>query len=100
MFFIRKSTHDARIALKDQRIAELESDVTSLADKCDQLKAALDAMTTARDMWKRVASDVIKQRDELRVEQEQVYKRYEPFMHVTRGPGGKWVSTKQVGAQA
>lgn len=100
MFFIRKSTHDARIALKDQRIAELDSDVTSLADERDQLAAALAAMTKARDMWKTVASDVIKQRDDLRAEQDQLYTRYQPFVNVARGAGGRWTSLKQMGAGA
>ncbi len=92
-----KSTHVAKMDAKDAAYKEL---VIKLTAERDQLKAALDAMTSARDMWKRVASDVIKQRDELRAEQDQVYKRYQPFMHVTRGPGGKWVSLKSVGAGA
>lgn len=33
MFFILKSTHDARIALKDQRIAELEADIETLIEQ-------------------------------------------------------------------
>lgn len=91
---VKQSTHDA--ALK--RAAEAEQLVAKLTADRDHYKAAAESLSTARDMWKRVASDVIKQRDELRAEQEQVYKRYQPFMNVSRGPGGRWTSTKQVGA--
>lgn len=90
-----KSTHVAEMNAKDAAYQEL---IKKLTAERDQLKAALSEMTKARDMWKTVASDVIKQRDELRAEQEQIYTRYQPFMHVTRGPGGRWTSTKQVSA--
>ncbi|WP_285139592.1 MULTISPECIES: hypothetical protein [Sphingomonas] len=83
-----------------KRAAEAEELVAKLTADRDHYKATTDSLIAARNMWKGVAENVTKQRDELRAEQEQVYKRYEPFMNVTRGPGGRWTSLKSVGAGA
>lgn len=90
-----KSTHVAEMNAKDAAYQEL---IKKLTAERDGYKSSADKLVAARDMWKGVAENVTKQRDELRAEQEQIYTRYQPFMHVTRGPGGRWTSTKQVGA--
>lgn len=98
MFFIRKSTHDDRIALKDQRIAELEADIETLIG---QRKVAENL---AKQRWNEIQTleatnaDQSSQNLKLFERNMQLAVQLDACIRRPRGAGGRFVSAKQVAA--